>query len=761
MNKIFKSLKKKFKDNTFIKTYALILLPVLIIFVFLLISTFSYNKNFVNLLKDSYLTRLEAICTENETSLQNIATMISLMSENNDFMNVALNTGTPNQAAVDKISKILTQLKDNNSLIDSIALYNRSNNTVYSNTGTSNAINYFTNEYCYVDYSKGYWDYYKSPISERKILAPSLVSTNDTPKIIIPIVFTKVGDVATSNLIIVNVSLSKIINYADSSKLTANSSFLIINKQNRNIFNEHNDFTSTLGDNFFDEIFSKNSTVFDSTVDHQRALVMSYSPNSSILGYSYIAIVPYTDINNSLANITYFLVVAGLLALIIVLGAAYFSTKRIYTPIEDLASLFEGSADAGEKATNTLQRLHTSIQETLKSNHSLSDEVSKALPLIQERYLINLLNSNEHYAPDDMTDLPIDFKYDYFCSIVIKLKPTDQFYQLYNNMEYNAIKTGIHNIIQSAFSEKYEAYIIPSETDTLYVLLNLADNSDVDSIFDILEEFQQAMTFDKEYMTLKIGIGGIYKALDGLKKSHHEAINSVSTFSGLSHVKIKADKEKLKTYIFSMNDENTLLNHLILGRCNEAKATIEKILTENTSKNISDTALMQLYVQILNIVFKVMRMKGITYDADNSGDVHIITEIIKQPIPDVHEIIMKYLDIIRSHTGSAATKIDIQAVISYMEENYAEDIGLESIADHFNTAPKYLSKIIKDKLGVNFIDYLAGLRINAAKVMLSETNKSISDIFTEVGFNNRNTFIRTFKKNTGLTPSEYRKSKKA
>ena len=163
-----------------------------------------------------------------------------------------------------------------------------------------------------------------------------------------------------------------------------------------------------------------------------------------------------------------------------------------------------------------------------------------------------------------------------------------------------------------------------------------------------------------------------------------------------------------------MNDENTLLNHLILGRCNEAKATIEKILTENTSKNISDTALMQLYVQILNIVFKVMRMKGITYDADNSGDVHIITEIIKQPIPDVHEIIMKYLDIIRSHTGSAATKIDIQAVISYMEENYAEDIGLESIADHFNTAPKYLSKI-----------------------------------------------IRTFKKNTGLTPSEYRKSKKA
>lgn len=758
MHIILKSIKKKFKDNTFIKTYALILLPVLILFTFLLISTFSYNKNLTDLLKDSYLSRLEAICTENETSLQNITTMIRLMSDNNDFMNVALNTGIPDQNSIDTISNTLTQLKSNNNLIDSISLYNRSNNTVYSNSGTGNAINYFSYEYCYSDYSKEYWDYYKSPLSERKILSPTLVNAKNSTKVIIPIVFTKIGDVATSNLIIVNVNLSKILNYAEKSKLTDNSTFLIINKQNKNIFNENNNFSSSLDENFFKEVFSGNSTTFDSTVDNHRTLVMSYSPNDSILGYSYIATVPYTDIKNSLSNITYFLIIAGFLVFIIVLWTAYFSTKKIYTPIEDLASLFENS-DAPEKATNTLQRLHTSIQETLESNSSLSNEVSKALPLIQERYLINLLNSNEHYIPDNNNELPINFHYEYFCSIVIKLKPTEEFYQLYNNMEYNAIKTGIHNIIQASFSEKYETYIIPSETDTLYVLLNLENNENTDTIFEILEEFQNIMAFDKDYMTLKIGIGGVYPYLNGLKKSHHEAINSVSAFIGLSHVKVPADKEKLSTYVLSMNDENTLLNNLILGRIDDAKNTIERVLQENVDKNISDSALMQLYVQILNIIFKVMRMKEIPYDTNSLGDFHIITEIIKQPISDVHKTAMSYIDIIRSHMTSSGTKIDIQAVISYMEEHYSEDIGLESIADNFSTTPKYLSKLIKEKLGVNFLDYLSGLRINAAKILLSETDKNISDIFTEVGFNNRNTFIRTFKKNTGLTPTEFRKSK--
>lgn len=64
--------------------------------------------------------------------------------------------------------------------------------------------------------------------------------------------------------------------------------------------------------------------------------------------------------------------------------------------------------------------------------------------------------------------------------------------------------------------------------------------------------------------------------------------------------------------------------------------------------------------------------------------------------------------------------------------------------------------MFKEQFGVNFVDYLAQIRINKAKEYLS-TTKTIGEIFTLTGFNNRNTFLRTFKKITGLSPSEYKK----
>lgn len=770
MPKLLKKLFAKIKDNFFFKMYILILLPVIIILFFMLFSTISYTKSYKELLKNGYLEKLESICTQNETSLQNITTIIRVLSENKEFVEIATNSSSQKNNSANAVSDILEQVKENNKLIDCICIYNRSNSTVYSDSGVSHATTFFSSEYCYAEYSKSYWDNYTAiaPTSDAKILSPSLVNNTNIQKTVIPVVFTKLGDIYTNNLVIVNVNLTDMLSSANNSKLTENSIFFVLSKKNRNIFSEDNNLSPVFGDNFYDNVCLKQISSFDCDVNNSPSLVMSYSPGSSILGYSYIAIVPYSDINNRIARLTYLMVILGLLALITVLLGVYFSAKKIYTPIETLASMFEDKSNSGVSSdnknkirnNNTLQKLHSSIRETIETNHSLYNEYTKVLPLVQERFLINLLNSNEHYTPDEeQTDMPIDFANDYFCSIVIKLQPTDEFYNLYNNLEYNAIQSGLYNIIESKFTEKYEVYIIPSETNTLYVLLNLSDDNEMDSILEILENFRQVMDYDKQYMTVKIGIGGIYKNLSGLKKSHHEAVNSVSNVIGLSHIRINDDSPKLQTYVFGINDENNLLKHLILGHIDDARKDIDGILSNNIRQNISDTALMQLYIQILNIVFKVMRMKKIDYDPDSCGDFHIITEIIKQSIPEVHDTILKYIEIIKNHMDATNTKVDIQAVISYIDEHYSDELGLETIADNFNTTSKYLSKLIKDKLGVNFVDYLAGIRISAAKKLLSETNKTITEIYEDVGFNNRNTFIRTFKKNTGLTPSEFRKTK--
>ena len=105
--------------------------------------------------------------------------------------------------------------------------------------------------------------------------------------------------------------------------------------------------------------------------------------------------------------------------------------------------------------------------------------------------------------------------------------------------------------------------------------------------------------------------------------------------------------------------------------------------------------------------------------------------------------------------------MDINEILSYINEHYTEDIYLEGLAGQFDISPSYLSKLIKEHCGMTFVSYLASLRVEQAKKLLLETKLSITDIYMQCGFNNRTTFIRTFKKATGLSPSDFRKANNA
>lgn len=98
-----------------------------------------------------------------------------------------------------------------------------------------------------------------------------------------------------------------------------------------------------------------------------------------------------------------------------------------------------------------------------------------------------------------------------------------------------------------------------------------------------------------------------------------------------------------------------------------------------------------------------------------------------------------------------------QFVFRYLEDHLGEDISLDTIADKLNMSRGYLSTYFKEKTGVNFSDYLNQLRIQKTKEMLGDSNLKIHDISERLGYQNVNSFIRMFKRYSGMTPGEYRK----
>lgn len=98
----------------------------------------------------------------------------------------------------------------------------------------------------------------------------------------------------------------------------------------------------------------------------------------------------------------------------------------------------------------------------------------------------------------------------------------------------------------------------------------------------------------------------------------------------------------------------------------------------------------------------------------------------------------------------------IQAM-EYIEKNCTNyDLSLDRVAQEFHITSAYLCRLIKQQTGVNYKEYLTGLRIAAAKEMLKDKNASVSDVCQRTGYTNVSHFIKIFQKAEGVTPAKYR-----
>jgi len=100
---------------------------------------------------------------------------------------------------------------------------------------------------------------------------------------------------------------------------------------------------------------------------------------------------------------------------------------------------------------------------------------------------------------------------------------------------------------------------------------------------------------------------------------------------------------------------------------------------------------------------------------------------------------------------------NFRRIISYVNNNYNENLRLDSLARLFNYNCAYLGKCFKKNTGKNFHTYLDNLRIDTAKDLLKNTNMKVYEISNLVGYANTDYFYSKFKRYTGKSPLVFRK----
>ena len=104
---------------------------------------------------------------------------------------------------------------------------------------------------------------------------------------------------------------------------------------------------------------------------------------------------------------------------------------------------------------------------------------------------------------------------------------------------------------------------------------------------------------------------------------------------------------------------------------------------------------------------------------------------------------------------------NLKKVLSYINENYSSPIRLNELALLVNLNAQYFCRYFKENIGKTVTEYVNEIRIEKAAEALAETDDKIITIAQDTGFENIGYFIRRFKKEKGVTPSEYRKGSKS
>ncbi|WP_211749396.1 AraC family transcriptional regulator [Paenibacillus sp. Marseille-Q4541] len=121
----------------------------------------------------------------------------------------------------------------------------------------------------------------------------------------------------------------------------------------------------------------------------------------------------------------------------------------------------------------------------------------------------------------------------------------------------------------------------------------------------------------------------------------------------------------------------------------------------------------------------------------------LLSRILEHQIPQIHP-------------DKRGERSRLTAIQEYIRDHLHEEVTLEQMASVLHLHPNYFIKYFKKHFGVPPLKYLSLKRMEEAKLLLRTTSLSVKEIADATGFDTANYFSKTFRKEVGYSPSEYR-----
>ncbi|MCJ8012978.1 AraC family transcriptional regulator [Paenibacillus sp. KQZ6P-2] len=473
----------------------------------------------------------------------------------------------------------------------------------------------------------------------------------------------------------------------------------------------------------------------------------------------YVTAIAMSDMNKTLLKLNHITLVLFILALVLAIITSIVFSKQLNTPVRNL--LKQMSLEGEPEQTNPLLRSSIfefqMINEHIQKLHLNRSDIESKLAnhenlLTHYHYMTRLknisFNTNWNWPKQTGT----------FYIVMYQARIRHILEENIVNESMKRIYDHIHQISADLFGQSITT-IQMEDTQ----LLSFVPDSLHGKLNSFLDEFVQVMDSEKSSILLTIAVSPLITESTQLQSVYHQLLQRTKLTKPITEHQIfyTSDTNDItitdEPMILWLEEDRLISEYLLMGNISLSQQTISKLFDEMDEWTSTTAQLIELSDYVIRKYKRALKQLKVEFPSSLINFKLYLQECVT--IEHYKMLILSILDDVLQliNEKRAGAQDIINTVLSYIENHYQDDISLDSIASKLNMSTGYLSLYIKENTGINFIDHLNGIRLKHAKHMLQSTNLSIQGVGMQVGYRNATSFIRMFKKETGVTPGDFRK----
>lgn len=460
--------------------------------------------------------------------------------------------------------------------------------------------------------------------------------------------------------------------------------------------------------------------------------------------------------------------VAALLVLIASIIALHAATS-LYRPVRNLTRSIQaykqGDAEDNDNATgrNEIERVTRTIHTMLRHTQQLEKNLERYKDKMETHTLHQYLVGNIQ-EPDARSDLRFSPSDTYIAVILLEFDPWKLYAQYPQDDQY-LLYFAIENIAHEVMGNYGNIHTLMMHPGRF---LTLVAHSDVLEAEQLRKASNHLLETIQQYLKLSATLSVSYslQGLTGLPEAYKQA-DQAARYRFVLHEERTIFINELDPAT-SMQFEDIaeltykILDKLKLAQIDEAEAEFIHLM-----EGLKDGAVFPVqsihgfFSQLVGSIYRCLHVHHSIVLTPERHRALLSSLSAQQTLGEVEAFFSTSIfGVIReclAEKSQPAQEEKIRQLTQYIHKHYDQDISLQHCADWMEMNTFQVSRLFKKHTGQNFVDYVIQYRIEQAKLMLTDTDMRIQDIADKLRYNSVQSFIRTFKKTTGMTPGQYRK----